>query len=186
VVLDPHKSLFLPYGTGSLVVRDPEALHQAHRVEAEYLPPTPESAEFLSLSDHSPELSRPFRGLRVWLALQLAGAAAFRAQLNEKLDLARWAATELRSMPEVEIVAEPQLSLLAFRVARPGLTPEAADALNRRVLEQVNRRGRVYITGSTTRDRFILRMCVLSFRTHQDRIAMAVEDIREAIEHATA
>jgi aromatic-L-amino-acid decarboxylase len=184
ITLDPHKGLFLPYGTGSLLVRDGEALRRAHSIHAEYLPPVPEDPDFVDFSTVSPELSRDFRGLRVWLPVKMHGIGAFRRALDEKLHLAAWAAEELRTIDGVEILAEPQLSLLAFRVVRPGLDAAALDDLNRRVMEAVNARRRVYITSTVVRGRFLIRICVLSFRTHLDRMRMAIEDIRAAIAEA--
>ena len=64
IVLDPHKSLFLPYGTGALLVRDGAALRRAHSVAADYMPPLSDDATLIDISEMSPELSRPFRGLR--------------------------------------------------------------------------------------------------------------------------
>ena len=81
LTLDPHKGLFLPYGTGALLVRDGEALRAAHAATAGYLPETPDRNEFYDPSEYGPELSRDFRGLRVWLPLSLFGAARFRAAL---------------------------------------------------------------------------------------------------------
>lgn len=185
ITLDPHKGLFLPYGTGSLLVRDGEALRRAHSIHAEYLPPVPEDPDFVDFSTVSPELSRDFRGLRAWLPIKMHGIGAFRRALDEKLDLAAWAAGELRKIPGVEIVAEPQLSLLAFRVVRPGRDEATLDDLNRRVMEAVNARRRVYITSTIARGRFLIRICVLSFRTHLDRMQMAIEDIRAAIDETT-
>jgi aromatic-L-amino-acid decarboxylase len=180
VTLDPHKGLFLPYGTGALVVRDGGALRRAQGLHADYLPARPPDEGFVDFSEISPELSRPFRGLRVWLPVMLLGVAPFRRALDEKLDLAAWAAAELGKMEGVEMVAEPQLSLLAFRVVRPGLDGDALDRLNRRFLERVNARRRVYLTGTVARGRFVPRICVLSFRTHRDRMEAAMEDIQSA------
>ncbi|HVS01754.1 MAG TPA: pyridoxal-dependent decarboxylase [Thermoanaerobaculia bacterium] len=181
VTLDPHKGLFLPYGTGSLVVRDGAALERAHSLHAAYLPARPpEGEEWWDFSALSPELSRPFRGLAVWLPLQLLGAAAFRAALDEKLDLARLAADELRRMPGMEILAEPELSLLAFRLRRPGWSAAETDRRNRELLARVNARQRVYLTATDLRGRFAPRLCVLSFRTHEERVRMALEDIAAA------
>jgi hypothetical protein len=83
LALDPHKGLFLPYGTGAVLVRDGAALRAAHAATAEYLPP-PADEEFYDPAQYGPELSRDFRGLRVWLPLQLHGTAAFRAAIAEK------------------------------------------------------------------------------------------------------
>ena len=184
VTLDPHKGLFLPYGTGSLLVRDGDALRRAHRVGAAYLPAMQDSAEFVDFCDLSPELSRPFRGLGVWLPFKLLGAEAFRKALDEKLDLAHIAADGLRGMPGVEVVAEPQLSIVAFRAGTPDMSGHDRDAAGRRLLEAVNRRKRVYLTSTTTRGQFLLRICVLSFRTHRDRIDACLDDIREGVDEA--
>jgi len=186
VTLDPHKGLFLPYGTGALVVRDGGALRRAHGMHADYLPALPEESDLIDFSEVSPELSRPFRGLRVWLPLRMLGLAPFRRALDEKLELAAWAADELRKTSGIEVVAEPELSLLAFRLRRTGLDEPGLDALNRRLLERVNARRRVYLTGTVAHGRFLCRICVLSFRTHLDRMRAAVEDIRAAVADVTA
>ncbi|MEB3323654.1 MAG: pyridoxal-dependent decarboxylase, partial [Synechococcaceae cyanobacterium] len=182
VTLDPHKGLFLPYGTGCLLVRDPHTLRTAHAAEGAYLPTMQDQADFVDYCQLSPELSRPFRGLRLWLPFKLLGVAPFRAALDEKLDLARYATDALRSIPDVTIVAEPELSLVAFRLEPPGLDPEAVNDLNRRLLDAVNRRKRVYITGTAVNGRYLLRICVLSFRTHRDRVDAGLDDIRAAVQ----
>jgi aromatic-L-amino-acid/L-tryptophan decarboxylase len=182
VTLDPHKGLFLPYGTGSLLVRDGETLRRAHTMIADYMPVMQNDRDFIDFCDLSPELSRDFRGLRAWLPLRLFGVDAFRDSLDEKLDLARWAADELRAIPGMEIVAEPRLSLTAFRLDRPGQTDEQLNALNRDLMARVNARRNVYLTGTVLDGRFALRICVLSFRTHMDRMQRCLEDIRAAVD----
>ena len=180
IVLDPHKGLFLPYGTGAVLVRDGQALRRAHSLTADYMPGFQDDPGRVDFSQYSPELSRPFRGLRVWLPFKMAGAGAFRAQLEEKLELARWAADRLREMEGIEMLAEPQLSLLAFRLVPAGVPEEDLDALNQRFIERINDRQRVFLTGTRLRGRFALRICVLSFRTHRDRMEQALEDIEAA------
>ena len=181
ITLDPHKGLFLPYGTGCLLVRDREALERAHHLEADYMPEMQQAPDLVDFCELSPELSRDFRGLRVWLPLKMHGVGAFRAALDEKLDLAAWACEELRSIEHMEIVAEPQLSILAFRLVPPGLDGGAIDQLNRDLLRRINHRQRVFLTATTLEGRFVIRICVLSFRTHLDRMRQALEDIREAV-----
>jgi aromatic-L-amino-acid decarboxylase len=181
ITLDPHKALFLPYGTGSLLVRDGEALRRAHTVHADYMPPMQDDRDLVDFCLYSPELSRDFRGLRVWLPFKLHGAGAFRRYLDEKLDLTEWAADELRRIPGIEIVAAPQLSLVAFRFVRHGLGDAQLDDLNRRLLARINARQRVFLTATMLAGKFVLRICVLSFRTHLDRMREGLDDIRAAI-----
>ncbi len=181
LVLDPHKGLFLPYGTGALLVRDGETLRRAHAISADYMPRSQEDRDLPDFHLLSPELSRGMRGLRVWLPLQMHGIGPFRANLEEKLALARWAAAELRTIPGVEILAEPQLSIVAFRLAPPGLSEAERDEHNRAFLDRINARQRVFLTGTRLCGRFAIRICVLSFRTHRDRMEAALEDIRASV-----
>ncbi|MGZ7081485.1 MAG: pyridoxal phosphate-dependent decarboxylase family protein, partial [Thermoanaerobaculia bacterium] len=145
IVLDPHKTLFLPYGTGGLLVRDAKSLRRAHSLHAEYLPQMQEE-DLADFCEISPELSRDFRGLRVWLPLKMFGIAPFRQQLDEKLDLIEYAMDELRKISGIEIVAEPQLSITAFRLVKPGASDEELNALNREFLQRINDRKRVMLT----------------------------------------
>jgi aromatic-L-amino-acid decarboxylase len=181
IVLDPHKSLFLPYGTGSLLVRDVEALKRAHHGTADYMPSMQEDPDLVDFNLISPELSRGWRGLRVWLPIKMHGIEPFRRSLQEKLELARWAADQLRGIEGLEILAEPQLSIVAFRLRGGGLPEGELTRRNRELLDRINSKGRVYLTGTMLGDRFAVRICVLSFRTHADRMREGLEDIREAV-----
>ncbi len=181
ITLDPHKGLFLPYGTGSLLVRDGQALRRAHAVQGSYMPPLQDDPRLVDFCEISPELSRSFRGLRVWLPLRLHGIEPFRRNLEEKLELSRWAAQQLETVPGIEIVAHPQLSVTAFRYHRQGCTEEQSNDLNRRLMQGVNERKRVYLTHAWLGGRFVVRICVVSFRTHLDRLRACLEDIRSEV-----
>jgi aromatic-L-amino-acid decarboxylase len=184
IVLDPHKGLFLPYGTGSLLVRDGVALRRAHTVFADYMPAMQEEEDLVDFCQVSPELSRPFRGLAIWLPIKLLGIEPFSRNLDEKLDLTIWATQELKTIHGVQIVAEPQLSIVAFRLSAPGLDDDALNRLNHDFLARVNARKRVYLTGTTLSGLFTVRICVLSFRTHMDRMEDGLADIRAAAKEA--
>jgi aromatic-L-amino-acid/L-tryptophan decarboxylase len=175
ITLDPHKGLFMPYGIGALLVRDGLALARAHRESADYVQDVSEAGS-LGFADLSPELSRDFRGLRVWLPVQLHGLAPFRAQLAEKLALARWAYEQLREDDRFEVLDEPQLSIVAFRLRAPAAE---AERLGPELLRRVNERRRVFLSSTRLRGRYALRICVLSFRTHADRVQDAVSALRE-------
>lgn len=173
-ILDPHKTLFLPFGTGAVLVRDARTLRRAHSLHADYLPEMQQEDELVDFCEISPELSRDFRGLRVWLPLKLFGIEPFVEQLDEKLDLIAYAASELRRIEGLAIVAEPQLTILAFRI-------HDNDEATRAVLERINARKRVMLTGATVEGRFVIRVAIVSHRTHRDRIDMMLEDVRAAI-----
>src|SRR5205085_11418852 len=124
---------------------------------------------------YSPELTRDFRGLRVWLPLQLHGVGAFRAALDEKLDLAEVVHRELSAEDRIEVPWPPALTVVAFRLR------DADDDANRRFLAPINASKRVYLSSTVIDGRFTLRGCILCHRTHRDRIDEAVTIIREAV-----
>jgi aromatic-L-amino-acid decarboxylase len=175
ITLDPHKGLFLPYGLGALLVRDGSALVRAHGESASYVQDVAEEGS-LGFADLSPELSRDFRGLRLWLPLMLHGLAAFREQLAEKLALARWLYEELRADPSFEVLDEPQLSIVAFRLRAP---ETEAERLGPELQRRVNARRRVFLSSTRIGGRYALRICVLSFRTHEDRVRDAAQALKE-------
>ncbi|MGA9161261.1 MAG: aminotransferase class V-fold PLP-dependent enzyme [Actinomycetota bacterium] len=175
ITLDPHKGMFLPYGTGSLVVRDGARLREAHVVGAAYLQDFPPEDELPNFTEYSAELSRDFRGLRVWFPLVLHGVDAFREALDEKLDLARWLHEELSTIPELELPWEPELTVVPFRL-RDG----SGDA-DRRLLELINASKRVVLSSTIVQDRFTIRACILSHRTHRDRVEECAQIVRRAV-----
>ena len=184
LTLDPHKGMFLPYGTGALLVRDGAALRAAHEATAAYLPAMPHPEDFYDPSQHGPELSRGFPGLRVWLAIKLCGAAAFRSVIAEKRALTLDAFRRIAALPHVVIDAEPELSLFAFHLTWPGATRADEDRATKDLMSRVTARGRVMITGATAHGRYLGRVCILSFRTHQAQIDALVEDIALSIDKA--
>ena len=181
VSLDPHKALFLPYGTGCLLVRDGQALREAHSLTSAYMPQLQEDPLLVDFCEVSPELSRSFRGLQVWLPMKLHGIGAFRQQLDEKLELTDWTLRRLENLPDVEIMARPSLSVIAFRFRRADLDLEMLNRLNQELLAEIVAQGRVYLTPTWLYGKFVIRICILSYRTHQDRLEMLIEDIEAGL-----
>lgn len=175
VVMDPHKGLFLPFGSGALLVRDEQALADAHRYTAHYMQDTRDTAPVPSPADLGPELTRPFRGLRLWLPLKIFGLAAFRAALEEKLRLARYFHAEISRCPGFQTGPVPELSVVTYRYV-----PERgdADAFNRRLLRAVLDDGRIFISSTSLDGRFALRFAALHFRSHLDDVDYLLELLR--------
>jgi aromatic-L-amino-acid decarboxylase len=181
LTLDPHKGMFLPYGTGALLVRDGSALRAAHEATADYLPAMPHPDDFYDPSQHGPDLSRGFPGLRVWLTVKMYGVAAYREAIAEKRTLAGDAYERLARRPGVVMDAPPELSLFPFHVTWPGASQAAEDAATRELMTRTTARGRVMVTGAVARGRYVGRVCVLSFRTHAEQIDALVEDTEAAL-----
>lgn len=173
IALDPHKGLFLPHGTGVLLVRDPEPLRAVFGEGGPYLQDIGAAGMLPNFADLGIELTREFRGLRLWLPLHLHGVAAFRAALDEKLDLAAYAHDELRRMKSVHVPWRPDLSTVAFRHV-------AGNTATQHLLERIHASERVLLSSTSVGGHSMLRMCVLSHRTRVEHVDDALDVIRDA------
>jgi len=172
VALDPHKTLFLPYGTGAALVREGQQLLDAFSASADYIKPFFETDVGPSPADLSPELTRHFRAMRLWLPLQIAGIAAFRAAQSEKLALARYFHARLSELRSWDAGPSPDLSVVAFRYL-----PKSGDVddYNERLIRRVQDEGRVMLSGTRIDGRYYLRCAILCFRTHLEHVDEAID-----------
>jgi aromatic-L-amino-acid decarboxylase len=172
--------MFLPMGIGALLVHDGRRLRAAHAADAAYLHDMHAEGETPSFGDYSLELTRPFRGLRVWMALRLYGWLPFIEALDRCRDLALRLDRELRADDRFELAWTPALSTVTFRL-RGG-----SNAATEAVLRRVNDAGRVLLSStSVTRPgegapSFWIRACILSHRSGDADVDHALEDIRTA------
>jgi len=174
ITVDPHKGMFLPYGTGGLVVRDGTALRDAHFEGAAYLQDLPPAGDLPNYNEISPELSRDNRGFRVWFPLVLHGVSAFREALDEKLDLTARLHASLSEVPELEMGWRPQLTVVPFRLRDGG------EDANRELLTRINASERVFLSSTMIRGEYWIRACIVSHRTHADRVDECARIVREA------
>lgn len=179
-ILDPHKSLFLPWGSGMLVVRDVEKLARAHSYSGNYMQDATAAPGEISPAEVSAELTKPFRALRMWLPLILLGIKPFRAALEEKLLLARYFYEEIQALG-FEVGPSPDLSIVTFRWAPAGASLDRTNEWNRAIVEGARVDGRIFISSTTLDNRFTIRMAVLGFRTHKRTIDLALRVLREQI-----
>jgi aromatic-L-amino-acid decarboxylase len=174
ITVDPHKGMFLPYGTGGLIVRDREAMRDAHFEQAAYLQDLPSSGELPNYNELTPELSRDMRGLRVWFPLLLHGVDAFRDALDEKLDLTARLHAALLEDPRLEVGWDPQLTVITFRMHG------GDEETTRQLLARINASKRVFLSSTLVRGEYWLRVCIVSHRTHVERIDECAAIVRAA------
>ena len=180
LVMDPHKGLFLPYGTGAVLVKDQRHLYNAFWYQANYLQDAVKPGGELSPADLSPELTKHFRGLRCWLPLKLLGLMPFRAALEEKLLLARYFYEEIQNVEGFEVGPYPDLSVVTYRyVPKHG----EANEFNERLIKEVQKDGRVFLSSTMLDGKFTLRLAVLSFRTHLETIDLTLQILKEKTAH---
>ena len=175
LVIDPHKGLFLPYGSGAVLVRNAKWLYDSQQMGANYMQDSFDDIEELSPADLSPELTKPFRGMRLWLPLQLFGVAPFRACLEEKIWLCRYFYQEIQKLEGFEVGPYPELSVMIYRyIPKTG----DANAYNLDLVNRIKEDGRVFISSTTIDGIVYLRLAVLSFRAHLGALEILLEVLR--------
>jgi glutamate/tyrosine decarboxylase-like PLP-dependent enzyme len=177
LVIDPHKGLFLPYGLGVVLVKNVEDLKRSYSFTANYMQDAFAGPDEVSPAEVSPELTKHFRGLRLWLPLKLHGLAPFRACLEEKLLLAKYFHAEVQKIG-FESDLEPELSVVTYRYV-----PEDGDAdeFNKRILQRVIDDGRIFISSTVLNGKFTLRFACLAFRTHLKTVDTLLEILKAAV-----
>lgn len=180
LVVDPHKGLFLPFGSGVVLVKDGQKLYQAFQERGDYMQDVVDLEGAISPSDFSPELSKHFRGLRMWLPLKLAGVAPFRAALTEKYLLAQYFHQKLSENDRFEVGPQPDLSLVIYRYL-----PRRGDSndFNRKLFEAIKDDGRIFVSSTAINGTVYLRLAILSFRSHLPDVEMALAVIPQIAGH---
>jgi aromatic-L-amino-acid decarboxylase len=173
IALDPHKGLSIPFGVGALVVRQQNHLIDANHGRGAYLNHDEVHQGLRDISSLGPELTRPFRGLPVWLPLHLHGIAPFRDALDDSLDLAEHAYERVRKLEGVKAPWKPDLSILAF-----GFDD---DDTGREAMARVNDDRVVHLSSTEVEDRFILRMAILNRRTTAEHVDHAIDLIEKTL-----
>ncbi|WP_147676302.1 pyridoxal phosphate-dependent decarboxylase family protein [Algibacter pacificus] len=178
VIMDPHKGLFMPYGLGIVLVKNIKYLAEAHSYDANYMRDAKNENQY-SPADLSPELSKHFRGLRMWLPLKLYGETVFSDYLNEKIQLAYYLFQEL-SLIGYKTLCEPDLSVVAFRLE---LKAYDSDVLNKIILDYIQQDGRIFISSTILNNKLTLRAAILSFRTHKAEIDLLLHLLKKIKTH---
>ena len=163
-----------------MVVRDAKALVATHDYSGAYMQDALREPGELSPADISPELSKHFRGLRMWLPLILLGTRPFAAALDEKLLLARYFRQQIAAAG-FEVGPEPDLSIVTYRWVPSGASLEETNRINRAIVEGSQRDGRVFLSSTMLDGRFTLRAVVLVFRTHLRTVDLAIRVLKEQV-----
>jgi len=183
ISLDPHKWLFQPLDCGCLLYRDPAAARRAFSHTGDYARSlSADPIEGFAFFEESIELSRRFRGLRLWLSLRYHGMAAFREAVQRNLDLAARLAAVVSSHPQFELLAPVELSAVCFRhkPARAA-TDDDLNRLNAGILQRVIERGRVYLSNADVGGKFALRACIVNHRTTQADVDSVIPEVLAAV-----
>jgi glutamate/tyrosine decarboxylase-like PLP-dependent enzyme len=180
IAVDPHKWLGVPAECGAALVRDGELLRATFSFVPAYLQTQP-GRGFGGLpwySEYGFQQTRGFRALKLWFVLQSAGRSGLVELVARHNALARALATRVRACAELELLAEPTLSIVCFRHVPPRLrgAEPALAAHNRALMERLQSEGRAFVTNAELDGRFALRACILHPQTSESDLDLLVDE----------
>ena len=184
IVVNPHKWLFVPLDFSTLYVRDPRALREVFVNTAEYLRGDANVAgegEVINYMDYGVQLGRRFRALKAWMVLRAFGAEGMVSRIREHCRLAALLASWVEAEPSFELVAPVMMAVVCFRFSPAGTDPRAIDALNERVVEQVNASGDAYLTHTRLSGRTCMRVGIGNILTTEAHLAHVWSCVRREV-----
>ena len=177
VTMDPHKGLFIPYGLGILLVKNVKHLLEANSFEANYMQDAKGIDYEYSPNQLSPELSKHFRGMRMWLPLKLHGTLPFASSLEEKILLTQYFYQKVKELG-YKTGPSPELSIVVF-----WYEPLMGDVneYNKRILSLIQSDGNIFISSTMIDGKFLLRFAALSFRTHLKEVDSFLKILEDCV-----
>src|ERR1700722_1901999 len=170
ITIDPHKWMAMPLAAGVILTRHPAMLERAFAVAAPYMPKAAE-AKGLDNSLISTQWTRRMNSLKLWLTLRVHGRKAYEEHIDGQLNLAKSFVAWLRASEHFELSAPQTLPIVAFRFKGATLSPEELSEVHARIVEEVTRDGRRWISETKVNGNSVLRMMVISYLTEERHLA---------------
>jgi glutamate/tyrosine decarboxylase-like PLP-dependent enzyme len=182
IAFDPHKWLYTPLPGGCVLVRDLDLLREAFDPEdVSYIVKDEDHTDWgIDLGRHSPNFSRGFWSLRVWVSLLAHGRDAYARRISHDAALARYLGALVEERDDLELMTPVGLSITCFRYSPPGLPDREdrdayLDELNRRLMTEIQLGGTVFCSNAILDGRFCLRSCIVNYRTEADDVEALLE-----------
>ena len=167
VVMNPHKWLFTPFDLSVLYCRHGDLLRKAFSLTPEYLK-TSETTP--NLMDTGVQLGRRFRALKLWMVIRYFGHEGLAARIREHCRLARLFASWVEESNDWELLAPVPFGLVCFRAHDANKTEEELEALNERIMNNINASGRAYLSHTKLNGRYTIRLAIGNIRTEERHI----------------
>jgi aromatic-L-amino-acid decarboxylase len=179
LVVNPHKWLLTPMDCSVLFTRKPELLKRAFQVIPDYLAVS-EPDSVVNLMDYGISLGRRFRALKLWMVIRSFGVDGLGAMIREHIRLAAELARWVEAEPGFELLTKPKFSTVVFRSVRSAASDVANDERNRQIVESVNGTRKTFISHTTVRGRYAIRIAIGNLRTAESNVSQAWDLIKKA------
>jgi glutamate/tyrosine decarboxylase-like PLP-dependent enzyme len=185
IVVNPHKWLYISVEAACILIRESRAQRDTFEIVADYLQEKSEAIGEgpLDFKDYSPQLSRNFRALKVWMTFKAYGARKLRAAIESNIEIMRYLADRIDQSQDFVRLAPVPLSVVCFQYRTPDISVHGdqnyLDGLNNRLLEALEKDGRVFLSGTKIHGRRVLRACSVNHRLRREDVDFLLDVIRE-------
>ncbi|OGF65095.1 MAG: amino acid decarboxylase [Candidatus Fischerbacteria bacterium RBG_13_37_8] len=176
-VFNPHKWMFTNFDCSAYFVKDPGALIRTFEIHPEYLK-TGRDAQVKNFRDWGIQLGRRFRALKLWFVIRYYGVEQLQSMIREHIRLAQLFKEWIEKEPGFEVMAPVHLSLVCFRI-NDGRKENELNELNKSLMEQINDTGKIFLTHTTLKGKYVLRLAVGQRMTQESHVQNAWEIIRK-------
>ena len=179
LAFDFHKWMYVPYEAGCVMIRDVSDHRASFSVHAAYLDPPARGtgAQPESTNLRSPQLSRGFKALKVWMTLKEHGFEKFGRLVQQNVRQARYLGELVDEEPRLELMAPVALNVVAFRFAPADLDSSALDDVNQELLIRIQEQGIAVPSSTRVGGRFTIRVCICNHRSRRKDFDLLVQEV---------
>lgn len=179
IAVDFHKWLYQTFEGGCLLVKDWDKLRQTYFKKASYLDASLEDEGRLNFNEHYFQLSRSAKALKVWMSIKSYGIRRIKEMIQKDIDLTNYLADQIEAAPDFELTSTSKLAVACFRYTGTLTSEEEITAINRQLIPALEKDGRIFITGTTLNNQFVIRACLINHRMHEGTVDYLINVIRE-------
>ena len=183
LAVDFHKWLYQTFEGGCVLVKGWDKLKRSYFKVASYLDARLEEKGRVNYNEHYFQLSRNAKSLKIWMSLKGYGMDAIQAMMQKDIDLAQYLSKTVESSDDFELVADSDLAISCFRYIKDCKSEEEIDSINRKLIPALEKDGRVFITGTTINQKFVIRACLINHRMNEGTVDYLLKVIREVVQN---
>ncbi len=179
LAVDFHKWMYQSFEAGCLLVKDWETLKRTYFKKASYLDASLEDSDRLNFNEHYFQLSRSGKALKIWMSIKSYGIERIKQMIQKDIDLTRYLAKLVVASEDFELKSKSELGVVCFRYVKDLHSEDEINSFNKRLIPALEEDGRVFITGTTLNEQFVIRACLINHRMHEGTVDHLVKVIRE-------
>jgi glutamate/tyrosine decarboxylase-like PLP-dependent enzyme len=183
LALDFHKWMYQTFEAGCLLVKNWDILQRTYFKKASYLNTDLEDTGRTNFNEHYFQLTRNAKAIKVWMSIKTYGIDRIKTMIQKDIELTSYLANQITHSTDFELKSTAKLAVVCFRYKGSFSSEEEIDSINRKLIPALEKDGRVFITGTTLNNQFVIRACLINHRMHEGTVDQLMKVIREVADN---